>query len=550
MTTGKHILLDLLASEGVDIIFGNPGTTELPLMDAMVVEKRIRYIVGLNEVIVMVMADGYAQASGRLAVCNLHAAPGLGNAMGMLYNAKKAGSPVLVTAGQQDTTIALTEPLLWDDLATMARPLCKWSYEVTRLEDLPRAVRRAAKVALTHPTGPVFLSVPGDLLTNSIDNLDLLAPTRVASGVRGDTAAINFAAEMIAHAQNPVIFAGDAVPRGDAYAELAELAELIGAPVYLEGMANTAAFPASHRLYGGSIPRMTPAYRAAWKDHDLVISVGADLLTQSQAAGVEALPLGMPLVHIDTDAWEIGKNFPAAAAILGEPKATLPDLSSAVASLMAPATDRAVAVAAKLAATKAALVAKAEAEAHLLPLRPLPVIHAIGQLLPDDAIVIEEALSSGMNFIRHLIPSNHPDSYFGMRGGGIGMGLPQAIGAALAKPGRPVVALSGDGSAMYSVQALWTAAHYRLPVIFVILNNRSYRILKQRTRAIGDHSAREDTFVAMDFTDPPIDFVMLAEAQGVAAVRVETLDGLREALTRGLSANAPLLIDVVMDSTV
>ena len=231
MTTGKHILLDLLASEGVDTIFGNPGTTELPLMDAMVVEKRIRYIVGLNEVIVMVMADGYAQASGRLAVCNLHAAPGLGNAMGMLYNAKKAGSPVLVTAGQQDTTIALTEPLLWDDLATMARPLCKWSYEVTRLEDLPRAVRRAAKVALTHPTGPVFLSVPGDLLTNSIDNLDLLAPTRVASGVRGDTAAINFAAEMIAHAQNPVIFAGDAVPRGDAYAELAELAELLGAPV-------------------------------------------------------------------------------------------------------------------------------------------------------------------------------------------------------------------------------------------------------------------------------------------------------------------------------
>ena len=152
---GKHILLDLLASEGVEFIFGNPGTTELPLLDAMVVETRIRYILGLNEVVVMGMADGYAQSTGRLAVCNLHAAPGLGNAMGMLYNAARAGAPVLVTAGQQDMSIRLTEPLLWDDLTTLARPLCKWSFEVASLAELPRAVRRAAKVALTAPTGPI-----------------------------------------------------------------------------------------------------------------------------------------------------------------------------------------------------------------------------------------------------------------------------------------------------------------------------------------------------------------------------------------------------------
>ncbi|MEI6419821.1 MAG: thiamine pyrophosphate-binding protein, partial [Sphingomonadales bacterium] len=162
---GKHILLDILHSEGVEFIFGNPGTTELPLLDAFVVEDRIRYILGLNEVVVMGMADGYAQNTGKLAVCNLHAAPGLGNAMGMLYNAAKAGAPILVTAGQQDMSIRLTEPLLWDDLATMARPLCKWSFEVNSIAELPRAVRRAAKVALTAPTGPVFLSIPGDVLT-------------------------------------------------------------------------------------------------------------------------------------------------------------------------------------------------------------------------------------------------------------------------------------------------------------------------------------------------------------------------------------------------
>ena len=223
MTPGKHIFLDLLRANGVAFVFGNPGSTELPLMDAFVVEKDIRYILGLNEVVVMGMADGYAQATGKLAVVNLHAAPGLGNAMGMLYNAAKAGSPMLVTAGQQDTSIALTEPLLWDDLVRLAQPLCKWSYEVTRIEDLPRAVHRAAKVALTHPTGPVFLSIPGDVLTAGAD-LDLMAPTRIGPRLRGDADAIRTAAAMIAASTSPVIFAGDAVPRSNAYAELASLA--------------------------------------------------------------------------------------------------------------------------------------------------------------------------------------------------------------------------------------------------------------------------------------------------------------------------------------
>ena len=323
---GKHILLDLLASEGVEFIFGNPGTTELPLLDAMVVEDRIRYILGLNEVVVMGMADGYAQATGRLAVCNLHAAPGLGNAMGMMYNAARAGAPVLVTAGQQDMSIRLTEPLLWNDLATLARPLCKWSFEVASLAELPRAVRRAAKVALTAPTGPVFLSIPGDVLTALAgDDLDLGAPTRIGPRSRGDAETIAAAAAMIRLAQSPVILAGDAVAKSGAHAELAALAEAIGAPVYLEGMANTAAFPSNHRLYGGSVARMAPAMRALLDNHDLVVSIGADLLTQSQASGVEAIKTGTKLIHIDDEPWQIGKNFATQAAIQGCPKAILPN---------------------------------------------------------------------------------------------------------------------------------------------------------------------------------------------------------------------------------
>ncbi len=539
---GKHIFLDILHSEGVEIIFGNPGTTELPLLDAFVVEERLRYVLGLNEVVVMGMADGWAQATGRLAVCNLHAAPGLGNAMGMLYNAARAGAPVLVTAGQQDMSIRLTEPLLWDDLATMARPLCKWSFEVSSIEELPRAVRRAAKVALTAPTGPVFLSIPGDIL-NAIapGDLDIGAPTRIGAGLRGDAADVANAAALIRAATNPIIFAGDCIANNDAFAEMTAFAEAVGAPVYMEGMANRAAFPSNHPLFAGTVPRMTPALRAATRDHDLVISIGADLLTQSQATGVEGLEPGKRLVHLDDNPWEIGKNFHAAAAIHGCPKATLPELTAQVRGCGA---GRRADVETRIAEAKAALLAKAEAAMDAVPLDPMAVLKRLGEVMPDDAIIIEELLSSGMNVVRSLLPATRPDSWFGMRGGGIGVALPQAAAIKLANPHRPVVALSGDGSLMYSAAALWTLAHYKLPVVTIVFNNSSYRILKQRTRAIGDHSARENRFVAMDLEEPAIDFMALAAAHGVNGVRVDSIAGLIDAFTAALSSDAPTLIEV------
>ena len=539
---GKHLFLDILHSEGVEIIFGNPGTTELPLLDAFVVEQRLRYVLGLNEVVVMGMADGWAQATGRLAVCNLHAAPGLGNAMGMLYNAAKAGAPVLVTAGQQDMSIRLTEPLLWDDLATMARPLCKWSFEVTSIAELPRAVRRAAKVALTAPTGPVFLSIPGDIL-NAIapEDLDIGAPTRIGPALRGDAGAVARAAELIRAADNPIIFAGDCVANAQAFAEMAAFAEAVGAPVYMEGMANRAAFPSNHPLFAGTVPRMTPALRAATRDHDLVISIGADLLTQSQATGVEALEPGKKLVHLDDNPWEIGKNFAATAAIQGCPKATLPELTALVAGC---GDGRRADLEARIAEARAALLAKADAAMHASPLDPMAVLKRLGEVMPEDAIIIEELLSSGMNVVRSLLPATRPDSWFGMRGGGIGVALPQAAAIKLANQDRPVVALSGDGSLMYSAAALWTLAHYRLPVVTIVFNNSSYRILKQRTRAIGDHSARENRFVAMDLTEPAIDFMALAAAHGVHGVRVESIPALIEAFQAALASDAPTLIEV------
>src|SRR5689334_3135265 len=409
--SGKRAFLDLLKQEGVEIVFGNPGTTELPLMDAFAVENEIRYILGLQEAALMAMADGYAQASGKLTVLNLHVAPGLGNAMGMLYDAQKAGSPILLTTGQQDMDYVVTEPILWADLPTLARPFVKWASEVHRVSDLPRLVHRAAKTALAPPTGPVFLSLPGDILKDE-GEIDMLAPTRVAPRVRGDAAAIAAAAEILAQAKHPVIIAGDAVAQSNAHAELVELAELLGAPVYAEFVPSRATFPSSHPLSRGPVLRTQAGVRAALGAYGVLFSVGGDLFPWSLPANIEPLPPGMRLIHLDTDPWEIGKNYPAEAAILGDPKATLPELTAATRERMSSgargaARDRLKTASDANKVERDALKAKARSLAGHVPVQPLALLEAIGEMLPRDAVVIEEALSSAPG-IRSLIRSDDP----------------------------------------------------------------------------------------------------------------------------------------------
>jgi len=548
--SGKRAFLELLKQEGVEILFGNPGTTELPLMDALAVENELRYVLALQEASVIGMADGYAQASGKLAVCNLHVTPGLGNAMGMLYDAQKAGSPILVTAGQHDQDFNATEPILWADLPPIARPLVKWSAEVHRLADLPRLLHRAAKTALAPPTGPVFLSLPGDIL-KAEGEIDLLAPTRVAAQLRGDPVAVKQAATILAEAKRPLIVAGDTVARSKAHAELIELAELIGAPVYSELVPSTASFPASHPLFRGAMTRMQGPVRKILEQYDVLFSVGGDLFTLSLPSDIEPMPAGLTLIHLDTDPWELGKNYPPQVAILGDPKTTLPDITEALRKAMSSgargaARERLDAAKAATLAEREALKAKAREMARQTPVQPLSLLNAIGEMLPKDAVVIDETISSGAG-IRSLIRSDDPQSFYGLRGGGIGWGLPAALGVKLALPDRPVLALVGDGSAMYTCQALWTAAHERIAAVFVILNNSSYRILKQRLVAQRGLAAQVDRFVGMELTDPVIDYVNLARSLGVAAERVTSVHDATDLIAKGLKSDVPLLIDVPVD---
>ncbi|MCL6640423.1 MAG: thiamine pyrophosphate-binding protein [Candidatus Rokubacteria bacterium] len=549
LISGKQAFLEILKSEGVSVLFGNPGTTELPLMDGLVREPAIRYVLALHEGVAIAMADGYAQACGGLAAVNVHIAPGLGNAMGMLYDAAKAGSPILLTAGQHDQSFTATEPILWAELPPIAQPLVKWSSEVRRLADLPRLVRRAAKTALAPPTGPVFLSLPVDVL-NAEGTLDLGAPTRVAPRVTGDREAVEEAARRLARARRPLIVAGDGVARSDALAELVELAELVGAPVMTECVASTCSFPFTHPLYAGPLPRLAGQIRAVLQRHDLLVSVGGDLFTLSLPEEVEAVPPGLDIVHLDTDPWELGKNYPTRVAILGDPKPTLPALAEAVRRETGPAghPDRARRIEAARADHQRAreeLTARARREAQQVPMSPLSLVHALAAAAPPESVVVDESISSAMG-VRQLFACADRQAFFGLRGGGIGWGLPAAAGVKLALGDRPVLALVGDGSAMYANQALWTAAREGLAVVVVIFNNGSYRILKQRVRMLKGFSAEDDRYVGMDL-EPPIDWVALARSLGVPGERVDKAADVAGALGRALASGGPYLLDARLD---
>jgi benzoylformate decarboxylase len=550
--SGKQAFLQMLQQEGVSVMFGNPGTTELPLMDGLAREPRIHYVLALQEAVAVAMADGYAQASGSLAAVNVHISPGLGNAMGMLYDAFKAGSPLLLTAGQHDQSFTVTEPILWSDLPPVAQPYVKWSTEARRLEDLPRIVRRAVKTALAAPSGPVFLSLPVDVL-NAERDIDLGAPTRVAPRTIGDAAAVDEAARRLVAAERPLLVAGDAVSQGNALAEMAELAELIGAPVMTECVSSTCTFPFTHPLYAGPMPRLGPQIKAALMHHDLLFSVGADLFTLSLPSDVDPMPDGLDVVHLDVDPWELGKNYPAAVAIQGDPKGTLPSLIEAVrrhagASGHRDAGRRRDTIRAAHERERAELARRADAEAGQVPISPLSLVHALARAVPANATIIDESISSALG-VRTFFPCADHRAFFALRGGGIGWGLPAAIGVKLALRERPVVALVGDGSAMYTSQALWTAARESLAVVFVIFNNQSYRILKQRTHALKGFSAEDDHYVAMDLDRPAIDFVGLAKSLGVPGERVDKTADVGGAVTRALGSGGPYLVDVRLDSS-
>ncbi len=541
--SGHNAFLSLLADEGIETLFGNPGTTELAIMDAMSQQRQISYVLGLQESVVVSMADGYARAGNRLSACNVHVAPGLGNAMGALYSAKFYGSPLIVTAGQQEQGHGLMEPMLYEPLVPIAQPLVKWAVEVARLQDLPRIVRRAAKIAMTPPTGPVFISLPGDILDAQAP-LDLGASTRVETDTRPSDAVLEKLADRLLAAHNPVLIAGHELATRDALREAAELAEVLGAPVYQQTVAYAAHFHTEHPAFMGSLTRTQSVARAALMPYDLAVNLGADMLRMSVYSPIDALPEGMPIVHISERDAELGKNYPTEIAIHASVKATLrallPLLRRKMNADQVSAAKNRLAEAAKSnwTAKRTKLVADMAARADTQPIDPRFLMMQIADALPRDAVVVEEGLTSTAS-LQSFLRLRDSQSFHGLASGGIGFAMAGAIGVSLALPQSPVIAVIGDGSAMYTIQALWSAAHYKLPITYIICNNQSYRILKERLVSMR----KTEKFIGMDLRDPVIDFVGLAQSMGVPAMRVERPADVMAAL-RQPAPGGPRLIDV------
>ncbi|MFJ3771834.1 thiamine pyrophosphate-binding protein [Streptomyces sp. NPDC090075] len=532
-------LLEILRGEGVDRVFGNPGTTELPFLAALSeAADAPEYVPGVHEGAVVAMADGYARGTGRPAFVSLHIAAGLANGLLGLLNARRSRTPLVVTAGQQDRRHLQQDPMLSGDLVGLARPAVKAAYDIQHAHDLPLALRRAFALAVRPPAGPVFLSVPMDLMA---EETEVEVPPRTAVPRPGPATGLDRAAELLATADRPAIVAGDGVGREHALADLILVAEACGAPVHHQPMADFLNFPATHPLYAGMLPPRHDVIRETLARYDTVLIAGAHAFTPHHYSPGPALPPGLTVVQLDSDPDEIGRNFPADAGLVGALAPSLHRLAGLLRDRVPGAAARTKEAGDRHTAERADAEAAARAAYSLAPLAPWAAAHAVAAGLPPDAVVVEEAITVGL-LLRRLARLDRPGSYTHAVGGGLGWGIGAAVGRALAEPGRPVVAVLGDGCALFGLQGLWSAARESVPVLFVVMGNGAYRTLQDTYASMGGKGTCPGTELGR------LDFTTAAEFFGVAAVRAGSADHLRELVAGAGELRAPLLVDVPLRS--
>ncbi|MFD9498808.1 benzoylformate decarboxylase [Streptomyces sp. NPDC060035] len=517
--TVREATLAVLRDMGMTTVFGNPGSTELPMFRDL--PPDFRYVLGLQESVVVGMADGYAQATRRAALVNLHSAIGVGHAMGAVFNAYRNRTPLVVTAGQQARALLAGEPYLFSEDATLLpRPYVKWSREPARAEDVPAAIARAFHVAMSPPRGPAFVSIPVDDWDRPAEPV---APHRVSQVLRAGADEMAELAEALAGARRPVFVAGAAVDQEGAFDATVRLAEAHGARVWAAPMSSRCAFPETHPLFAGFLPPTREGVLECFADADLVLVLGAPVFTYRLVGSGPYVPAGAKVFQLTDDpqqaAWTpVGTSLvtgvrPAVEELLGHP----------------PHHPRP-------APARRPLPAPAEAAEHITVAY---LMRTLDVQRPPDSVIVEEAPSSRPVMCEYL-PNRGPESFYTCAGGGLGLGLPSAVGMLLGRPGRRVVAVIGDGSMMYSIQALWSASQLgSVPMTVIVVNNGGYSTVHQFARALGMEKP-----VGADL--PGIDFAGLALAQGCRGARVSRAAALPAALAEALSADGPYLLDVVV----
>ena len=520
--TVREATLRLLRACGMTTIFGNPGSTELPFF--LDFPSDFRYVVGLQESVVVGMADGYAQATHNAAFVNLHSAAGVGHAMGSIFTAHKNRTPLVITAGQQARSMLPFEPFLFSAQATeLPKPYVKWSVEPARAQDVPLAIARAYHLAMLPPRGPVLVSVPAD---DWAARTQPLAARRVSTQLRPEPELLARLGDALDACARPAFVIGAALDRDGAWDAVVQLAERHGARVFAAPMSGRCGFPEDHRLYAGVLPAARERIVEALAGHDLVAVLGAPAFTYHVEGQGPHVPAGASLVQLIDDP-NVAAWTPLGLSVVGSIRLGLLDL---LARPVPPARP---------------LPPPREPRPPAPPPAPgerLSVAHVLQMLdaLRDPAsVVVEEAPTARPVLQRHL-PIYRSQTYYAMCSGGLGFGMPAAVGVALARPGARIIAVIGDGSAMYAIQALWNAAQLGLPITFLILKNRRYASLRAFAPTYGYRP--QDALVGTEL--PDLDFVALAAGHGVKGVHVDASDALRAALARALQTTAPMLVEV------
>jgi benzoylformate decarboxylase len=523
MTTVRDASFDLFRTHGMTTMFGNPGSTELPMLADY--PSDFRYVLGLQEAVVVGMADGFAQASGKTTVVNLHTAPGVGNAMGAIFNAQANHSPLLITAGQQARAqITLQANLTNRDATRMPHPLVKWSYEPPRAEDVPLALAHGAHLAGLPPRGPVFVSLPMDDWEVEVDEADALAAIerKVTARALADPDAVRALAERLDAAVNPVMVAGPDIDASGAWDLGIALAERQRLPVWASPPTggNRLGFPEGHPQFRGVLPPAIGPVAQTLEDHDLIVVVGSSVFPYYPYIPGPLLPEGAKLIAITSDPDE-AVRAPMGDAIVADVKLTLAALLEVIPESRRPVPEPSQ---------------PPQEIPPTDPLNPSTVHTALAEVLPEDAIVVLESPSSTLA-LRNQLRISRPGSYYFSAGGGLGFGLAAAVGVQLAQPNRPVVCVLGEGSAQYAITAFWSAVAYQTPVTFLVLRNEEYAILKWFAEV-------EQVTGAPGLDLPKLDVAAVAEGYGVEAHRAGDRDQVRAALAAALASSKPELVEV------
>ena len=550
LMTGKQALLEMLKAEGVEYIFGNPGTSEGPIIDLLGDYPEFRYILTLQESVAVGMGEAYARATGRASFVSLHVDSGLANGIALMLDALNTGTPMVVTSANYDAR-KVNETIT--DLANLVRPVTKWSVELDHADQIPSVIRRAFNEANSHPKGPVYVGFTSNALEGMAE-MNIVPSRPVHDDTRPSADGIAEAATLLMDASRPVMLVGDRLSDDGALDQAVELAELMGLPVY-QARGAEVAFPTRHDQFLGALSLRVSQQRAVLQEVDLVLAVGSDPFEELFYWGDVILPPEARLVHIDPDRKAIGRSEPTDVGIVGHCGLALSDLIAAVKERLSPGDfaeieQRKQAVIQQRRDSRAAFEESVAEKWDHKPMTPARMMSELADAIPDNAIVVDDSISN-RGVMRHYFQAERRGDLRGYRGQSIGGGMGTTMGTQCANPDRPVFGIIGDGSAMMTIQGLWTAANDNIPCIFVICNNGMYRVLKVNFNVYQQDVLElpETSGGRLLYSDfgTPFDMAAIANSMGVHGERITDPSQIKPAVDRAVASGKPALLDMVID---